>query len=230
MNRTLDIRQVEFVLAVKDSNSLILNPEFLKDNSIVPIDWELAQPPTYSENMTLVSFQNGIYILHQAGLIAFLEDTRGKSVETLEVPEIVHKYVDSLPEVNYQAVGINLEGHTTFNSQNRARNYLLETLLNPGHRHKYDQDIVQAALNFSYKLDRGLFTLTVRNTGLKVSEEESIAVILFAANFHRDIVGIPKEGRLHLLSQILDNWQADIEVYQEIANNRFLKQEVEQLV
>jgi hypothetical protein len=227
MNKTVDIRHVEFVLAVEKHNPIILNPEFLKAKGIVPIDWELAQPPTYIDGTALIAFQNGIYIAHQGNIVAFFEDARAKNLDKLEVPQIAHRYIEMLPQENYQAVGINLEGHTTFDTQDRARNYLLETLLNSARSHSCDRDIVQAVVNFIYKLDRGRLTLTVRNTALNLSEEESIAVILFSANFNRNLAEVIEEERLHVLFQILENWQTDIETYKAFVNNRFLKQEAE---
>jgi hypothetical protein len=230
MNKTVDIQRLEFVLAVKDQNSAILNPEFLKDSGIVPVDWELAQPPARTEDKVLVAFQNGVYILHQSNLVAFLENTSTKTADELEVPQLVHRYLKRFPQVNYQAVGMNLEGYTTFDTKDRARSYLLETLLMSNHRHESDQDIVQAVTNFTYRLDHGLLTLTIRNTVLELSEAETLPVILFPANFHRDIAEIPQAERLHILSQIIANWETDVERYQDIVNERFLSKPVGQLV
>ena len=230
MNKIADIRRVEFVLAVDKHNPILLNPEFLKTEGIIPSDWELTQPPTYIQGTALVVFQNGIYIAHQGNVIAFFEDTRTKQLENLEVPQIVQNYVEVFPNENYRAVGLNLEAHTTFDTQEEARNYLLETLQNPQHLHESNEDIVQTIVNFIYKIDRGQLTLTVRNTELKPSAEESIPVILFAANFNRDVAGVPDQERFDILSQIITSWQTDIDTYQKIINNRFLSNKVKQFV
>lgn len=224
MSGTVDMRQFELVLVVEKHNPIPLNPEFLKVKGIIPYHWEVAQPPTYTEGVALCVFQNGVYIAHRGNVIAFFEDARAKSLEELEVPEIVHGYVERFPQESYQAVGLNLEGHTTFDGQDMARSYLQETLLSGDRPHQSDQNLVQAIANFIYKLDRGVLTLTVRNTELKLSETENIPVILFAANFHRDLAEIPVEERLSVLSQTIKNWQLDVETYQEIVNKRFLEQ------
>lgn len=224
MNKTVDIRQFELVLAVDKHNPILLNPEFLKAKGIIPNHWELSQPPTYTEGVALAVFQNGVYIAHRGNVIAFFEDARTKSLEELEVPEVAQRYVERLPQENYQAVGLNIEGHTTFDNQDSARNYLHETLLNVDRPHPSDQNLVQAIANFIYKLGRGILTLTVRNTELKLSETENIPVLLFAANFHRDLAKVPKEERLQVLFQAIENWRNDIETYQDIVNNKFLSQ------
>jgi hypothetical protein len=230
MNRTVEMRQFELVLVVEKHNPILLNPEFLKVKGIIPYHWELAQPPTYVEGVALCVFQNGVYIAHRGNVIAFFEDARAKSLEALEVPEIVQRYVERFPQENYQAVGLNLEGHTTFDNQDRARSYLHETLSSLDRFHESDQNLVQAITNLIYKLDRGVLTLTIRNTGLQVSETETTPVILFAANFHRDLAKILVEERLSVLSQTIKNWQLDVETYQEIVNKRFLEQKAAKLL
>lgn len=230
MNKTVNIQQLEVVLVVKEHNPKSLNLEFLKDTGIIPIDWELAQPPTCTEDIALVSFQNGVYIVHQGDIVTFLEDTRSKGSGEVEVPQIAHKYVERLPQVNYQSVGINPKGYAAFNNNGEARKYLLETLLPPDRWHESERKIVQAVVNFVYNLDRGLFNLTVKNTALELSEEKVIPIVSFSGNFHRDIARIPEEDRFQVLSQIIENWQTDIETYREIVNKRFLEREVEQLV
>lgn len=224
MNRTVDMRQFELVLVVEKHNPILLNPEFLKVKGIIPYHWELAQSPTYTDGVALTVFQNGVYIAHGGNAIAFFEDTRAKNLDELEVPDIVYKYVERLPQENYQAAGLNLEGHTLLDSQDTARSYLQEMVLGGDRPHPSDQNLVQAISNFIYKLDRGAFTLTIRNTELERSEAESIPVLLFAANFHRDLSEIPEAERVQTLSEIIENWEDDVDIYQDIVNNKFLAQ------
>jgi hypothetical protein len=98
-------------------------------------------------------------------------------------------------------------------------------MLSSGDRpHPSDQNFVQAISNFIYKLDKGVLTLTVRNTDLQLPETEQVPVLLFAANFHRDLSKLPDAERVHELSEIIENWQDDVETYQDIVNNKFLAQ------
>ncbi|MBD2059420.1 hypothetical protein H6F88_26060 [Oculatella sp. FACHB-28] len=224
MNRTIDMRQLELVLVVEKHNPILLNPEFLKTKGIIPFHWELTQPPTYDEGVALTIFQNGVYIAHRGNAIAFFEDVREKNLDELEVPDVVYRYVERLPQENYQAVGLNLEGHTLFDDQDTARSYLQGTLLNGDRPHTSDQNLVQMISNFIYKLDEGVFTLTVRNTELELSKTEHIPVLLFAANFHRDLSKILEAERVQTLSQIIENWEDDVDTYQDIVNNQFLAQ------
>jgi hypothetical protein len=224
MNRTVDMRQFELVLVVERHNPILLNPEFLKIKEIIPYHWELVQPPTYTDGVALTVFQNGVYIAHRGNTIAFFEDVREKTLNELEVPEVVYRYVERLPQENYQAVGLNLEGHAIFGDQNTAKSYLQEILLVGDRPHPFDQNLVQAIANFVYKLDKGVLTLTVRNAELKRSETEHIAVLLFAANFHRDLSKMPDIERIQALFEILEVWRDDVKTYQDIVSNKFLAQ------
>jgi hypothetical protein len=219
MNKTVDVRQFELVLVVEKHNPILLNPEFLKVKGIIPYHWELAQPPTYTDGVALTVFQNGVYVAHRGNAIAFFEDVRAKSLDGLEVPEVVYRYVEKLPQENYQAVGLNLEGHTTVDDQDTARSYLCKILLNSDRSHLPGQPLLQAIANFIYKLDRGVLTLTVRNTELELSEIERIPVLLFAANFHRDLAKVPKAEHIQALSEIIKNWRDDVETYQDLVSS-----------
>ncbi|NJN89082.1 MAG: hypothetical protein HC878_00975 [Leptolyngbyaceae cyanobacterium SL_5_14] len=68
-------------------------------------------------------------------------------------------------------------------------------------------------------------TLTVRNTELQLSETEQAPVLLFAANFHRDLSKIPEAERVQELSETIENWQDDVGTYQDLVNNKFLAQD-----
>ncbi|NJO73009.1 MAG: hypothetical protein HC833_04095 [Leptolyngbyaceae cyanobacterium RM1_406_9] len=225
MNKTVDMRQFELVLAVEKHNPVLLNPEVLKTKGIIPPHWELAQPPTYNEGVALTIFQNGVYIAHRGNAIAFFEDIRVKTLDELEVPEVVYRYVEKLPQEYYQAVGLNLEGHTLFDGKDTAKSYLQEIFSSGDRTHPSDQNLVQAIANFIYKINRGVMTLTVRNTELQLSETEQTPVLLFAANFHRDLSKIPEAERVQELSETIENWRDDVETYQDIVNNKFLAQD-----
>ncbi|NJL41854.1 MAG: hypothetical protein HC899_38185, partial [Leptolyngbyaceae cyanobacterium SM1_4_3] len=88
-----------------------------------------------------------------------------------------------------------------------------------------DANLVQAIANFIYKINRGVMTLTVRNTELQLSETEQAPVLLFAANFHRDLSKIPEAERVQELSETIENWQDDVGTYQDLVNNKFLAQD-----
>ena len=53
-----------------------------------------------------------------------METIEGKASLVVAVPGIAGKYIETLPNVEYQAVGFNPRGYVTFNQQDAARKYL----------------------------------------------------------------------------------------------------------
>lgn len=229
MNQKLEINQIEFVLAGEERSEIGLNLQTLKSKGIIPYDWRLTESSTHSEETNLMVFQNGIYILDRGDTLAFLETINGDNVSGLVVPDVGSRYLAEVPERSYQALGINIEGYTAFSNQDMARNQFLRTFLNSDMHQESDQYLIQAILNCFYKFERGVLTLTTRNTEIVVSEQESLSVIKFSANFHHDVSRFPKEERLHILRQLIMDWNTDVEIYREIVNSKFLNKQMVQV-
>jgi len=223
MNTSVDIQHIEFVLKFQDSLSEVWDISFLKQRNIIPSHWEMIKPPIRKQDMSLFAFQNGIYLLCRHDLVAFLENLSGKSSEELESPAIMTRTLESFPKISYQGIDMNLEGNTVFSTEEECRTYLLDILLDPTDRHASDQAIVQSIANFVYALDDGFFTLTVRNTKVEFPEGDSAAILSFNGNFHRDVPRVSNEEQRHGLLQIIQNWRNDVESYQEVVDQRFLK-------
>lgn len=223
MNPTVDIGELEIVLAAKSHNPTILNPDFLKYNRIVPDDWELARPPICIEPVAQVTFQNGVNILAQSEAVTFSQIVKTDRPDTIKVPGIARKYVETIKSANYLAVGINAKGHVVFSDRDAAHKYLLERLLYPGDWCDFGEDTVKAAIKFVYKINGSQLNLIIDEAELHISDNTNISVLFFAANFHRDLAGNSQEERVEEICAIVDNWKADIETYREIVNQRFLK-------
>ena len=64
--------------------------------------------------------------------------------------------------------------------------------------------------------------MTINEGLLRVSEENSIPVVLFAGNFNYNILGDKSEERLQNLHKIIQNCQSNLDSYKELVNNKFL--------
>lgn len=226
MTNTLNVQELVFALAAKNHNPAILNPDFLKYSGIVPIDWELAQPPIHTNAVAQVTFQNGVSIIAQTNRIIFAEVIAAKDLSEVKVPTIARKYVETLPHVDYQAVGINPRGHVALEQEeDTARKYLAEMLLAPGSWREFGKAPVRATIQLAYELDKGQLNLIINEAALQLPEAELIPVILFSGNFNYEIAGTTQDERLGNLHQIIQNWQVNLETYKELVNTRFLGQE-----
>ncbi len=226
MSKPLNINEISIVIVAKNHNPTILNPDFLKYNEIVPEDWELAEAPICVEPMAQVTFKNGINIVSQLDKVIFGETIQAKNTEKVEVPSIARKYVETLPHVDYRAVGINPKGHVEFDSGDKLRKYLIETFLAPGPWSNIGEAPVKTSFKFVYSLAQSLCNLTIDEAVLQIPNKPPTSVLLFAANFHHELIKDKKEERLSELYEIVENWQNDLKTFKEIANKILIEKEV----
>ena len=85
---------------------------------------------------------------------------------------------------------------------------------------------VKASVQLAFTLENKTLSLNINEGTLYVSEEETVPIILFNGNFSYQAQGNTKEERLESIHQLLDNWQSDLDTYQEIINTKFFTSEV----
>ncbi|MBX9255661.1 hypothetical protein H1Q63_17265 [Desmonostoc muscorum CCALA 125] len=223
MSQSLNIQEIAIAIAAKQHNPTILTPDFLKYSGIVPSDWELAQEPILTNSAAQVVFQKGISITAQLNRVIFSEVIATKAYQEVEIPAIARKYLETLPQVDYHDLSINFRGHVLFDQENNtARNYILKTLLNPGPWHEFGKSAVQAAIRFGYTLEGRQLSLDINEGGLQLPDKTVRPIVLFTASFNHQILEQEQNRRLAALSQVISNWQIDIETYKELVNTKFL--------
>lgn len=223
MNQPLVIQEFVIVLAAKNHNPSLLNPDFLKYSGIVPTDWELARPPVSSRNVTSITFKEGISIVAEPNRVLFKETIENKAAAEIIVPDLARKYVQSLPKLEYLGLAFNLLGYTSYENQPEApRKYVTEKLLSPGNWQEVGTTPMQATVNLVYTLERSVLNLSVNSGSLRFPDEKTVPVVLFTGNFGYNINSPSEEERLLRISQLIENWQADLETYKDIINTKFL--------
>ncbi|MFN6487754.1 MULTISPECIES: hypothetical protein [unclassified Nostoc] len=223
MSQNLNIQEIAIAIAAKQHNPTILTPDFLKYSGIVPSDWELAQPPIITDSVAQVVFQNSINITAQVNRIIFTEVIATKQSTDVEIPALACKYLKTLAQVDYEGVSINFRGHVVFDQPNNtARNYILNTVLNPGPWHHFGKAPVQAAMRFGYTLEGVQLSLDINEGGLQLPDQTVRPIVLFTASFNHAIFQEEQSQRLAVLSQIISDWRTDLEAYKELVNTKFL--------
>lgn len=222
MKPSLEIQEIAIAIAAKQHNPTILTPDFLKYSGIVPSEWELARQPIVTNTASQVVFQNGINIVAEVNRIIFVESIATKEAQEVEIPAIALKYIETLAQVDYQGIGINFRGHVLFDQQqNTARDYILKTLLNPGAWQEFGQGPVQAATRFLYTLEGGQMSLDINEAGLQLPDKKVVPIVLFTANFNHANASEEPSQKLAAISQVISNWQTDLEIYKEVVNTKF---------
>jgi hypothetical protein len=217
MSNNLKLQELVIIVAARNFNPIILTPDFLKYSGIVPTDWELARQPVLSQNVAQVIFTNGVSIIAEPNRLMFMEAV--SEVESAKTPAIARKYCQVLPEVEYQALGINPRGYADLAD---ARNYLHQTLLKDGAWQQVGTAPMRANLNLTYTLEKGQLSLTVSEAMLRQEDETNTPIVLFGGNFSVEASGETATQKKDSLMAALDNWQADLRTYVELVNDKFL--------
>ena len=212
------IQELSIVIVAKNHNPTILNPDFLKYNKIVPLDWELSSNPICIEPIAQVSFKNGITIRAEFEKLIFSEDLKDKTKNEIKIPKIAHQYVETLPHVYYKAVGINPLGYIPISNEYDTTDFIIKNLITSGPWQRFENTAAKVSVKFIYTLE-GLKCYLDIEEGLV---EEKIPVILFRANFHHDIDGSTKEDKPQHLYLTIDNWEKDLEIFRKIVIENFL--------
>jgi hypothetical protein len=225
MNAALQIQELAVVVVAKNHNPTILNPDFLKYNGIVSPDWELARPPICTEPVAEVRYRNGINIIAQLQKLIFSQTLADRSIDEAQVPEIMVKYIETLPHVDYRATGINVVGHVSTDTEEEAQKYILDNLIAQGPWKKVKNQQPNVSVSFSYPIEQGSLNITVEKALLPLSDQKHLPVVAFRSNFHREIPeGIARE-KVAKLMNIIQSWKKDIVTFQSLVEGTFLFKE-----
>lgn len=225
MTLNLTIQELSIILAIRNINPTLFTQEFLKYSGIVPADWELAQPPLLNSQIAQVAFTNGISLIAQLDTITFSESVQTKAIGEVKIPNIARKYVERLPNADYQAVVIKIRNFLTLEdkSEDAIRNYIFSTFLSPDIWHEVDKKPMGVALNLTYTLEEGQLNFIINEAKLQIPDKPPQFAVLFTGNFPHEIAGDTVPQRLQHLSQLIDNWHKSLENYKIIVNNFLLK-------
>lgn len=224
MNKQLNIQELSIVLAVKEQNPTSLNPDTLKYTNVIPNDWTLASTPIIQKNIVQLKFTNGVVIISEHNRIILAQPIFEKSVADIVIPDIAKKYAQIFPNVEYQAVGINPRGFVPFSGEKyTARTYLTQTLLSPGSWQEEGELPLRVNLNLVFKYERASMYLNITETAIQAQDKTTIPIVVFGANYSYKVNGENSSEKLSNLLKVIDNWQADVEAYSNLINNKFLE-------
>ncbi|MFM6131405.1 MAG: hypothetical protein ACKPBV_22250, partial [Sphaerospermopsis kisseleviana] len=129
--------------------------------------------------------------------------------------------VEKLSQVEYQRVGINPRGFVVFNSDAEAYQYINGKLLATGSWQEFEGAKVNAALQLSYPLKRGILNLSIDQANVQFPDKVA-AAILFSGNFNYSLSGNTAAEKLKDLQQIITNWQVSVGTFQKLLVENFL--------
>lgn len=222
MSQKINITELIIVIAASGHNPSVVNPDFLKYSGIVPEEWELARQPVYTNQLVQIGYKNNLTVTSQANRIIFAEVLEDKEPSQIIAPGVARKYVETLPKIEYQAVGINPRGYLGFGGNTEAaRQYYHQELLASRPWQEFGTQPLKASLNLYYTLETGPLYLNITEAQLRQPEDNTEPVILFSGNFEHNLTKETQQEKLLELQQHLAGWQTDLEAYTELINTKF---------
>lgn len=183
----LEILNTSVVVLAKHNNPTILHPTFLSSEGIVPSDWEVAEPPVSTPVFAVVKYKNGIIFIVEENKLQVRRDELKDDVGESLLPVLACKYVQKLPHVKYQAVGINFKGFIECAEPERI---VMNRFLKPGIANFNNKHPEASGFRFVYNLDDVRLRLSFDSGKVKRAEDKNERTGIFIdANYHMDLVG-----------------------------------------
>lgn len=230
MHPTIQFEELAFHITANNHNPRVLTPHFLKSKNIIPRDWEFAQESSAwldsRRHQTEIHFTNGAIISTQCHGATFSQIIQSEIKANIKIPDVVRNYIQALNNLDYEMLDINFTTFVTFEDSNdKFQHYIASQLLSSGSWQEYGKEPLLSTLNLEYTLERGKLRLKIDDVKLRNSNDILEAGALFCSNFSYEI---PQKNstKINFISSLIDNWQYDIFIYQELVKERFLKKSV----
>lgn len=221
MNQPLIVQELVIIVAAKDFKPSILSPDFLKYSGIIPGEWEFAKQPILKNNVAQFSFKNGVSIIAEPNRVIFAEGIANKTTETVAVPELISKYTQALPNLDFQAVGINPRGFVAFAEVDGASKFINQKVLSPGIWQQEGEARMRASLNLVYQLQPAPLSLNIAEAVLR-QEDKNVPIVMFNGGFSYQVIGNSEQEKLDFINRVVGNWFTDITTFSSLINNKFL--------
>ena len=218
MNEPTNLKSTElaFVIAAKNYEPSLLNPSLLKYSGILPTNWELARQPIVNNQFAQIVYQNGVSLIAQPGRVTFLEAVaEGEKNPTSRTATLVCSYIESLPNLDYQGVGINLRSFRLTGTVS-PNDYLRSELLVSQPWHQLGSEPLKVSLNLQFNFDDRRLNLSVGEAQLQMPEAEQISVVLFTGNFDYSLSEGAMVEKRQQLAEIVGRWPEDLATYTEV--------------
>jgi hypothetical protein len=225
MSKELKISQLAFVILARNNNPSLLNPDFLKNNGIVSKDWEVENTLT-TEQISQTVFKNNFNIQMRPDRVIFEQSIdEDFNSDKFQLCEISSRFLETLPHVNYTALGINPTGHVIFETEDELYVFISERLLRSGDWKTFRGVKPEVAFSFSYPFNEKNIQLSISNVIVSNNEtNEKNLGILFAGNIHYDFTSeLSSNKKLNYLRERLSLWKDDLTDYSSLVNDCFLK-------
>lgn len=207
------------VILAEAHNPSILHPSFLSSLGIVPNDWQLAEPPICTPMVSIVKYANKTVFKAEPNKLMVLSES---PTECSLLSEIVAKYVQTLPHVNYAAVGTNVAGYIELPDHPEA--WIVERFLKQGPGNDDKLTPKAATIKLIYGLERSTLTLNCDPGSVRRHDQLSEQpCLLIGGNVH---IPLSPEHRLEETLSAIGSHSGSVAKLMEMVHVLFQKSHV----
>ena len=172
------------VIVADAHNPTLLHPSFLRAESIVPKDWELAaEPPISTPAISVVRFANQISFVVDPNRFQVIETS---SVDGAAIPDLANRYVKKLPHVHYSAVGININGYVECAN---PEEWILKRFVKQGAWTDADLGLKAAGIRLVYEVPNAQLNLNLDVGTTQSAGRGEHSCIVVNANYNTPVHG-----------------------------------------
>jgi hypothetical protein len=204
----VDLIDLSVVVLAQGHNPTILHPAFLVAQNIVPANWELATPPITTLPLAMATYSNGIAFSADDSRFIVRDSRPLGGAERFRAAELARSYVNSLPHVNYNAVGINFQ---VFIAKDQPGQALRNRFLQAGALTNGLQDPEWMNLSLRHTIRDILRTVTFSPAPQELGRTGAI----IAVNYHATV---GTQNRLENVTALLASAQERWQDFEQIAN------------
>lgn len=209
------------VVTANSNNPTILNKDFLQSNKIIPKSWTVKGQHICTPPISQIEFEEGIKIISQLDKVIFLEKELGDWPNKINIPKIAQKYIETLPHVQYLAVGINLKNTYEFQNIIKARDYIIKKFIKEGPWLTKEDDPIKTGVNLQLPLSKNhRLNLSIQDIDKPDTKK---GVVLISYNFHTDIILKRQKDKINKIIEEINNWKECNKKFNEI-NNLYFKE------
>ncbi|AFY61917.1 hypothetical protein [Synechococcus sp. PCC 6312] len=217
MSNILTIENISIVMVVQRYNPATLTSDFLQYSGIVPAAWELARQPICTPQVSQIVFQNGVSFVAWADKIALAQPLNHQEQMTGEVAASASRFVQALPNLDYQQVGINPRCHVRCDAYSPGGHEDSgKTFLASGDWQKCGGAPAKIVIQLGYQLEGRELNIAINQGHLENGDGDKIPVLLFSGNFNYRLSDNNSPEKINSIVKIIDQWQSDVAIYRDV--------------
>jgi len=210
--KALEIVTTNVVVVAKAHNPTILSPAFLREERIVPSDWQPVDAQVITTlPIAKVPYTNGIELLVQPNRLQVLDHLiPPNEVEATPIPGIAKRFVETLKHVPYTSVGINFTGLIPMDAPEK---FLIGRFLKDGPWNA--DDLIPKAVDFQFLYEHqvGRMKFSIAPGMVQRNADTELRGLIVEVNVHNDF---PEDGRTQSALQCIGRYDECLKAVRQV--------------